>query len=224
MKKTISLWDETSIETTRVHNDGVKDAVDVAIVGAGFTGLSAAIHCAEKGISCHVIEAEHVGYGGSGRNTGLVNAAAWLPPQDVIKQLGVNAGEKFVDIFSEAPSFVFGLIRKYNIDCETTNTGTIHAAHSKTGLENLKYRKSEWDRLSAPVDLLSATETAELTGTKYFHGALVDNRAGTINPMGYCRGLARAALQNGAKLTTGCQSIKGDGYAVVNSIVGLIEL
>lgn len=221
MKKTISLWDETSIETTRVHNDGVEDAVDVAIVGAGFTGLSAAIHCTEKGISCHVIEAEHVGYGGSGRNTGLVNAAAWLPPQDVIKQLGVHAGKKFVDIFSEAPSFVFGLIRKYNIDCEITNTGTIHAAHSKTGLENLQYRKSEWDRLSAPVDLLSATETAELTGTKCFHGALVDNRAGTINPMGYCRGLARAALQNGAKLTTGCHVCnlvrERDGWRIITT-------
>ena len=62
-------------------------------------------------MSCHVIEAKHVGYGGSGRNTGLVNAC-WLPPQDVIKQLGAEDGKKFVDIFSDAPSFVFGLIKK----------------------------------------------------------------------------------------------------------------
>lgn len=47
-------------------------------------------------MSCHVIEAEHFGYGGLGRNTGLVNAAAWLPPQDVIKQLGTEEGKKFV--------------------------------------------------------------------------------------------------------------------------------
>ena len=205
MDELVSLWDETSNETARTHHDSVNGTVEVAIVGAGFTGLSAAIHCAEEGMLCHVIEAEHVGYGGSGRNTGLVNAGAWLPPQDIIKQLGEDAGRKFVGIFSEAPSFVFGLIEKYNIECEAINTGTIHAAHSKSGLANLKYRKSEWDRLDAPVDLLSADETAELTGTRRFHGALVDNRAGTINPMGYCRGLARAALQNGVKITTGCR-------------------
>ena len=219
--KPMSLWDDTSTETVRTRNDGVKDTVDVVIVGAGFTGLSAAIHCTENGMSCHVIEAEHVGYGGSGRNTGLVNAAAWLPPQDVIKQLGAKAGKKFVDIFSDAPSFVFGLIKKYNIECEVTNTGTIHAAHGKSGFVDLQYRKSEWDRLGAPVDLLSADETAELTGTRRFYGALVDKRAGTINPMGYCRGLARAALQNGAKLTTNCRVhnvIKeNDGWRIITS-------
>ena len=80
ISKPMSLWDDTSTETIRTRNDDLNDTIDVAIVGAGFTGLSAAIHCTEKGMSCHVIEAEHVGYGGSGRNTGLVNAAAWLPP------------------------------------------------------------------------------------------------------------------------------------------------
>ena len=219
--KPTSLWDNTSAETVRMHNDKINGAVDVAIIGAGFTGLSAAIHCAEKGLSCHVIEAEHVGYGGSGRNTGLVNAAAWLPPQDVIKQLGKDAGKKFVDIFSAAPGYVFEIIKKYKIDCEVTNTGTIHAAHSKSGLANLQYRKSEWDRLGAPVDLLSADETATLTGTQSFYGALVDKRAGTINPMGYCRGLARAALQAGAKLTTGCRVTgvvrENDGWRIITA-------
>ena len=219
--KPMSLWDGTSTEIMTVRKDGLDARVDVAIVGAGYTGLSAAVHCTEKGISCHVFEAKHVGYGGSGRNTGLVNAAAWLPPQDVLKQLGGKAGKKFVDIFSDAPSFVFELIEKYNIECEVTNTGTIHAAHGKSGLLDLKYRKIEWDRLGAPVDLLSADETAKLTGTQCFYGALVDRRAGTINPMGYCRGLARAALKNGAKLTTDCRVYdvikENDGWRLITA-------
>ena len=217
--KPMSLWDDTSTETIKVRKDSLNDRVDVAIVGAGYTGLSAAIHCTERGMSCHVIEAEHIGYGGSGRNTGLVNAAAWLPPQDVIKQLGEKAGKKFVDIFSDAPSFVFGLIEKYNIECEVTKTGTIHAAYGKLGVSDLQYRKTEWDRLGAPVDLLSADQTAELTGTQRFYGALVDNRAGTINPMGYCRGLARVALKQGAKLTTSCRVLEvvkeSDGWRLI---------
>ena len=134
--KPTSLWDNTSAETFRMHNDKINGAVDVAIIGAGFTGLSAAIHCSEKSLSCHVIEAKHVGYGGSGRNTGLVNAAAWLPPQDVINQLGTDAGKKFVDIFSAAPSYVYEMIKKYKIDCEVTNTGTIHQLIANPGWQS----------------------------------------------------------------------------------------
>ena len=51
----MSLWDDTSTETIRTRNDDLKDTVDVAIIGAGYTGLSAAIHCTEKGMSCHVL-------------------------------------------------------------------------------------------------------------------------------------------------------------------------
>ena len=53
--KPMSIWDDTSTETIRVRKDGLNERVDVAIVGAGYTGLSAAIHSAEKGMSCHVI-------------------------------------------------------------------------------------------------------------------------------------------------------------------------
>ena len=79
----ISLWDASAQEPDyRAPLDG-DVSVDVAIVGGGFTGLSTALHCAEKGLSAHVIEAEQIGYGGSGRNVGLVNAALWLPPRKV---------------------------------------------------------------------------------------------------------------------------------------------
>lgn len=202
-QKAISLWDLSSQESDFQRDFTTAGTVDVAIVGGGYTGLSTALHCALKGLSAHVLEAEQVGFGGSGRNVGLVNAAAWLPPQEVRKVLGDEDGSRFVSEFSRAPEYVFSLIEQYQIRCEATRTGTIHAAHGPAGFDELKGRKAEWDRLGEPVDLLSREAVGKLIGSDFFHGGLVDHRAGTINPMGYCRGLARAARGAGAEISTG---------------------
>ncbi|QMU59181.1 MAG: FAD-dependent oxidoreductase [Boseongicola sp.] len=206
--KPISLWDVSAEEQDyeAPFEDGVE--VDVAIVGGGFTGLSTALHSADKGLSAYVLEAKQIGYGGSGRNVGLVNAAAWLPPKDVEDHLGQVYGPRFVETFGKAPEYVFSLIEKYQIRCEATRTGTIHAAHSPSGFKDLQARHAQWQALGEPVDLLSREEAAERIGSKAFYGGLLDNRAGTINPMGYCRGLARAAASAGAKIATGVKVTK----------------
>ncbi len=204
----ISLWDSSAEEQNYVGAFIENSHVDVAIIGAGFTGLSTALHCAEKGLSAHVLEAKQIGYGGSGRNCGLVNAALWLPPQEVRQQLGTIYGPRFIEQFGKGPEAVFSLIEKHQIRCETTRTGTIHAAHSRSGFKELQGRAAEWKRLEQPVDLLNRDEVSELIGTRVFHGGLLDHRAGTINPMGYCRGLARAALGAGAQISTGVKATR----------------
>ncbi|MEP2921437.1 FAD-binding oxidoreductase [Sulfitobacter sp.] len=204
----ISLWDASAQEQDYRADTMPDTVVDVAIVGGGFTGLSTALHCAEKGLSAHVIEAEKIGYGGSGRNCGLVNAALWLPPQKVREKLGETYGPRFIKKFGSGPEYVFSLIEKHQIRCEVTRTGTIHAAHGPSGFKDLQERHKEWQRLGEPVDLISREEVSAMIGTDHFHGGLLDNRCGTINPMGYCRGLARAALGAGAKISTGVRATK----------------
>ena len=204
----VSIWNTTAVEIEPSQNSAVEGQVDVAIVGGGFTGLSTALHCVEKGLSCHVLEASQIGVGGSGRNVGLVNAAAWLPPQDVRKILGVDDGDRFISHFSRAPDYVFSLIEKYQIQCNATQTGTFHAADGPVGFADLVSRKAEWDRLGEPVDLLSRDEAESYIGSSAFYGALLDRRAGTINPMGYCRGLARVAIAAGALISIGARAKK----------------
>jgi len=216
-KPALSLWDRSAEEADySAPLDG--DAVtDVAIVGAGYTGLSTALHAAERGLVCHVLEAQQIGYGGSGRNVGLVNAGLWLPPQDVRERLGEAAGSALIDRLGAGPDTVFSLIERHQIRCEAVRNGTIHAAHAPKGMDDLAHRAGEWQRLGAPVELLSAEETADRIGSIAFHGGLLDRRAGTINPMGYVRGLARAALANGARISTGTrvQSLQKDGKSWV---------
>lgn len=204
----ISLWNVSAEEKDYRNAFTDTGKVDVAIVGGGFTGLSTALHCAERGLSAHVLEAKQIGYGGSGRNCGLVNAALWLPPQEVRKQLGQTYGPRFIEQFGKGPEYVFSLIEKFQIRCEATLTGTIHAAHSASGFRELQGRAEEWKRLGEPVDLIDRNAVCELIGTDVFHGGLLDHRAGTINPMGYCRGLARAAMGAGAQISTDVKATK----------------
>ncbi len=207
-RRKISLWDVTAEEPDHKSPLGGDATTELAIIGGGFTGLSTALHAARLGMDCHVLEAKHIGHGGSGRNVGLVNAGLWLPPQDCRQRLGEKCGSSLVKTLGEAPAYVMSLIERHQIRCEATKSGTIHAAHSPKGYEDIARRTEEWHRLGAPVDLLSREETAEKIGSDAFFGGLLDHRAGTINPMGYVRGLARAAVAAGAKVSTGVTAKK----------------
>ena len=204
----VSLWDETSEESFQASPMVADVTTDLAIVGGGYTGLSTALHAAEKGLDACVLEARQIGYGGSGRNVGLVNAGLWLPPQDVRAKLGGERGARLVDLLGDGPNIVMSLIERHQIRCELTRSGTIHAAHSLSGFKDLSRRAEEWTRLGAPVRLLSRQEAAEKIGSSAFYGGLLDAGAGTINPMGYVRGLARAAHAAGARIYTGAAVTK----------------
>lgn len=212
----ISLWDFSAPANPDYPPLEGDVGTEVAIVGGGFTGLSTALHLGLKGVDSRVIEAMHIGYGGSGRNAGLVNAGLWLPPQDVRATMGEHFGGRLINVLGEAPSYVFNLIEQYQIQCEATQSGTIHAAHSPKGYADLARRAEAWERLGAPVDLLSADQAREKIGTDVFYGGLLDHRAGTINPMGYVRGLARAAANSGATIHTGTRALalyrEGEGW------------
>lgn len=217
-KTAISLWDLTAGENDIATEMQGDISTELAIVGGGFTGLSTALHAAERGIDCHVLEARQIGYGGSGRNVGLVNAGLWLPPQDVRARLGDKRGDALIATLGNAPDYVMSLIERHQIRCEATRTGTIHAAHSPAGFEDISRRAAEWHRLGAPVELLSRDQAAAKIGSNVFYGGLLDHRAGTINPMGYVRGLARAALAAGAGISVGATAHKltreGDRWIV----------
>lgn len=214
----ISLWDKTSLEPDFDGSTPVEGRADVVIIGGGYTGLSAALRCAARGLEAHVLEAERIGHGGSGRNVGLVNAGAWLPPDAVRATLGATYGPRFLRAFGDGPSRVFDLIERHQIRCDAVRHGAIHAAHAASGFRDLQARHAQWRALGAPVELLGRDAVSEMSGARGFHGGLLDRRAGVINPMAYCRGLARAARAAGARISTGARADavrrEGDAWRV----------
>jgi glycine/D-amino acid oxidase-like deaminating enzyme len=197
------LWEMTAPPAPDTVTFSGKAEADVVIVGGGYTGFSAALHLAERGTRVVLLEGAEIGYGGSGRNVGLVNAGMWVMPDELPGVLGDVYGSRLLDVLGNAPRLVFDLVEKHGIDCEINPAGTLHCAVGQSGLDELKQRAEQWSRRGAPVRLLDAVETATKVGTDAYAGALLDMRAGTIQPLAYARGLARAAIAAGAQVFTG---------------------
>lgn len=172
----------------------------VAIIGAGYTGLSAALHLARAGADVAVIEADLPGAGGAGRNVGLVNAGLWLMPQEVIARAGPVYGPRLLACLGAAPAEVWQIITREGIDCEASATGTLHCAPDLAGAAALTARADQWHSLGADVGLLDQRAATARTGSPAFQAALFDPRAGTLQPLAYARGLARAAQAQGARV------------------------
>lgn len=170
--------------------------VDVCVIGAGITGLSAAIHLLEQGKSVAVLEAHRTGHGGSGRNVGLVNAGLWIPPDDIEAGFGTEVGSQLNRMLGAAPSLVFSLIDKYSIDCQLRREGTLHMAHNARGEADLRSREEQWKRRGAPVELLTGQACEHATGTKKNCSGLAGSACWHPKPDGLyqwfgqrCRGL-----------------------------------
>lgn len=196
------LWEASAPpapETAALRSDLT---ADVVVIGAGFTGLSAALRLAEGGASVAVLEGVEIGFGGSGRNVGLVNAGLWVKPDELPAALGDIHGRRLLDLLGDAPRIVFDLVEAHGMDCEVERNGTLHCAVGREGLAEITERARQWRERGAPVELLDAAETERKVGSKAYSGALLDRRAGTIQPLAYARGLARAAVAAGALLFT----------------------
>lgn len=176
---------------------------DIAIVGAGYTGLSAALTAAQQGARVVVLEADAIGAGGSGRNVGLVNAGLWLMPKDMENRLQRHASDSPLPaLLAQAPATVWALIERHRIECEARPAGTLHCAPNRAGLAAITERARQWRARGVAVKLLDAAETRARTGSSRFCGALHDPRAGTVQPLAYARGLGRAAIAAGATIHT----------------------
>ena len=209
-----NLWENTSKEQELYLASPESQTVDLLIIGGGFTGCSAALEAAKQGASVVLIECEKIGFGGSGRNVGLVNAGLWLPPKKIKSILGKREGETLISSLGSAPDLVYSIIDENKIECDPKRNGTLHCAHSEKGMDYLIERFKQGKLFEEPLTLFDKTETDNKVGSSKFIGSLHDSRAGTIQPLAYCRGLARKAKELGAKIyekSKVCQVKKQNG-------------
>ncbi|MGI9475337.1 MAG: NAD(P)/FAD-dependent oxidoreductase [Hyphomicrobiaceae bacterium] len=195
-----SLWSATANPTPDCPPLDGDAETRVAIIGAGFTGLSAALHLAERGIETAVLEAETPGWGASGRNGGQVNPGLIEDPDQIEEKFGAEMGARMVRMSGAAGDLVFSLIERHAISCDAVHSGWIRAAHNETALQALTSRVEQWQRRGGPLRLLSREETTQMIGTDVYCGGAIDPRGGNVHPLNYALGLADAAIAAGAKV------------------------
>jgi len=176
---------------------------DVVVIGGGYTGLSTALHLAERGTEVVLLEAYEPGWGASGRNGGQVNPGLKHDPDTVERDVGGERGAGLVAFAGAAPAFVFDLIERLGIPCDARRCGTVRAARHPKHVERVRVTVEQWARRGAPVEFLDPAAVARATGTAQYQGALLDRRGGALNPLSYARGLARAAMRAGASVHGG---------------------
>lgn len=177
--------------------EGPIDA-EVVVIGAGFTGLSAAIHLREAGIPVVVIEAAEPGWGASGRNNGqVIPTLSKHDPSAIVARHGA-AGERFVSILRDSASILFDLARRHGIEAEGEQAGWVQPAHSPGRMKIAERRVREWGDLGAPVELLDRARMRDMLGSDAWHGGWWNRSGGHINPLALARGMGRAAVSLGA--------------------------
>lgn len=177
------------------------EKVDVAVIGGGFTGLSAARTLAKRGTKVAVLEAETIGWGASSRNGGMTLTGLKPSMQSVIKRYGRELAKQLFQVSVDSVDTVERLVKEENIDCGFKRSGHLYVAskphHFDYFYNEVDFMAKEFNhnvRVIPPNDL-----QAEIGSKKYF-GGIVDEVSGGLNPAQYVAGLARAAEKAGASL------------------------
>ena len=175
--------------------------VDVAIIGGVYTGLSAARSLPKQGVSVVVLEAETIGWGASSRNGGMTLTGLKIAMQTAIQRYGKELAKELFQCSLDSVNIVEQIVKEENIDCGFARTGHLLTANKPKHYESLQgevdFMAKEFNhnvRLVSPKDLRSEI------GTDVYHGALVDEVSGGLNPAQYVAGLAGASARAGATL------------------------
>lgn len=177
------------------------DKVDVAIIGGGYTGLSAARTLARHGVKVVLLEAETIGWGASSRNGGMVLTGLKLGMGTVRKRYGREIAKRLFQYSLDSIDTVEQIVKEENIDCGFKRYGHLLTANKPQHFDALKAEVEFMDKeFGHKLRLVSKENQHDEIGTDLYHGALVDEVSGGLNPAQYVAGLARAAEKAGATL------------------------
>ncbi|MGE4481292.1 NAD(P)/FAD-dependent oxidoreductase [Acidocella sp.] len=173
---------------------------DAVIVGGGISGVSAALHLAERGYKPVLLEAQDVGWGASGRNGGQALPGFGASMHKMVQLVGQGQAKMLWDMSVEAVDLLHARIQRHQIPC-APHVGYLHAALKPRQVRELKEEQDELDRLGAPVGrLLEGAELSARLNSPRYIAALEDKLAGHVHPLNYTLGLAKAAQEAGARI------------------------
>jgi glycine/D-amino acid oxidase-like deaminating enzyme len=173
---------------------------DVCVIGAGFTGLSTALYLAERGYDVHVVEANRIGWGASGRNGGQFIGGI-SGEKNIAKHLGEDADDVIRELRWAGNDIIRERVQKYGIQCDL-KSGYLDVAIKKRHVRDQEadFERLKKDNFPHEFRLLSRDETQETIGTSAYIGALLNMANGHLHPLNLCIGEAKAAASIGATI------------------------
>lgn len=200
----------------------------VCIVGGGYTGLSAALHLAERGIDVMLLEANRIGWGASGRNGGQVGTGQRVEQTVLEERHGKSHARLLWDLAEESKSLVKSLIAKHQIACDYT-PGILHADHRKSFVPESRDYVEHLRLVYGYEDIrfIDGDEIGNQVGSPRYYGGSLDTGAGHLHPLNFALGIGAAAEAAGAKLfeetrVTGIDG-KGTGRVTVKTERGEVQ-
>jgi glycine/D-amino acid oxidase-like deaminating enzyme len=191
----------TTVQVPVGASGPLPDKVDVAIIGAGFTGLSAARALAKRGASVAVLEAENIGWGASCRNGGMVLTGLKLPVPTLIRRYGRDLVRKMFAASLESIDLVEKIVQEERIDCSFSRCGHLEVACKRAHFDAYAESAGRIQReFGHPQRVVPRSELRGEIGSDIYFGGLVDESSAGVNPARYVAGLAQAAQRAGACL------------------------
>jgi len=173
---------------------------DVAIVGGGLAGLSAAIELADRGFTVALLEARSIGWGASGRNGGQALAGLACDPSEIEAQLGLDGARRVWDMTLEALDLIHARCERFGIDCEW-QAGCLSLATSARKARKLHEQQMQLQRgYGFETTWIAPQDLPRWIASPRFHSGLHDGRSGHLHPLKYSLGLARAAATLGVRV------------------------
>ncbi len=182
---------------------------DLIVVGSGYTGLSAALVCAEAGMSVTVIDKDVIGFGCSSRNGGSIGSSIKPELDTLTRRHGATRAAAIRKEGMDSVTHLDAFIRKYGIDCDWSYCGRYAAAHTPAAFEMLKREAAAAERLGdAPMIIVPREEQlSELGSSRYFGGAITPGFGG-LQPAKLHSGVLAAARRAGVALHGGCEAVE----------------
>lgn len=197
-----SLWRQTATPAPPARQLAGRVKADIAIIGGGYSGLSAALRAIERGLKPVVLEASEVGYGASGRNGGVVSTKYRVSLSDMAASHGVDTAKRMNQLGHDAMDRVGAYVEEHGIAAGLAETGNLRCAHNAHVLAGLAAEVETVRNVFGDTStrMLDAGETAAETGSRSFVGGVLNSHAGVIHPLNYARGLAQAVRKGGGEI------------------------
>ena len=175
--------------------------IDVAVIGSGVTGLSAARVLAKRSLSVAVLEAETLGWGASTRNGGMVLTGLKLPVPTLISRYGREAVQRMYAASVDSIDCVENIVREEKIDCDFSRSGHLEVACKQAHFDGYAASAALIAReFNHPLRIVPKSQLSDEIGSNIYYGGLVDEVSAGLNPARYVAGLAAAARRAGAIL------------------------